>query len=221
MDLTLAASVAAMISGAGACASALATWRTVREMRMQRELYCLPALACSMPTFSSENPDAEITVFNIGQGAARDVDIRVSAILDITPELERNLARAGLRLYESQGNFIVERTMPDGGIFSEKMSTGCIAHSSFIFPGAENGTRIRLPRHLHHFVGILAEHGFAKKDKAALSALKNAGLSVSMTFKDIAGKKISVREDFSMFDAIYDFESGAFQTRFRLEGEKQ
>lgn len=115
MDTALVTSVAAMLSGIGACASAVATWRTVREMQRQREASWLPDIACSIPVFTQSVETPKISICNVGLGVARDVLVEISVPLkEFLPELNRALQNENIRVRE-EGGYLETESVQEGG----------------------------------------------------------------------------------------------------------
>ena len=214
MDWSLFASVAAMFSGIGACASAFATWRTVREMQKQREASYLPAIVCSLPVFTPQEQTPEVTIFNVGFGTARDARVDIDVPLNVLPPLNEALAGEHIRIRKEHDVLCVETSLPDGGVASYTMSIPCRAHIRFLFRGMDHGVKVRLPTHFQELIRIVTEKAFEKGDKTLLEILEKISLNISVTFLDIGGKWRHVAYQYSLFDATYDFERKTFRIRF-------
>lgn len=214
MDLTLAASVAAMISGAGACASALATWRTVREMQKQCEAAYMPNFASSLPLITGMNTAPLIKIFNIGEGAARNVDVSIKVSAEFVKAMDDALAKSGVRIKIAGDTSSIEKRFPDGGVALERFSMTCAAHASFVLPGMENAMPMRTPAYMHALVSLAVENLFPKKNREIGKVLETLYLEMVISFQDIGGKERLAILRHKFLDIQYEWSEQTFALHF-------
>lgn len=216
MDTALVTSVAAMLSGIGACASAVATWRTVREMQRQREASWLPDIACSIPVFTQSVEAPKISICNVGLGVARDVLVEISVPLkEFLPDLNRALQNDNIQVREEGGYLETESVQEGGGIAVHALSIPCATHIKYLFPGADSAVNVRLPGYFHELVGMITERAFVRNEKQFMEILKKLRFTVHVGFSDVGGKKHAREYLYAMFDAFHDHAEGTYSVRFK------
>lgn len=216
MDTALFASVAAMLSGIGACASAVATWRTVREMQKQREASYLPDIACSIPVFTQSEQAPKIKICNVGLGVAKDVLVSISVPLEeILPALNKELQPENIRMQQEGDCLKIESTLDDGAIASHTLSLPCAAHIKYLFPGLDNAIEARLPDYLHEILRMITERSFERSERKLMDILKRIRFKIHVSFFDIGAQSHTSESIYTMFDAIYDFRESTYKIRFK------
>lgn len=213
MDWIQLTSIATLMSGLGACASAVATWRTVREMRKQRESSHMPQLACSLPAVISEG-EPFFTLFNVGLDTARDVDVTVSMPFDFLDALNNMLEKEHVRIRVQDGRFHIESALEDGGTACHSISTSCHAHVRFLVPGMEHGARLRLPGYLPELANLLAEKRLPESRERFRAILDGLHLDIAVDFSDIGGQRRGFRQRYAIFDADYTLDQKRLRLRF-------
>lgn len=203
MDWIQITSIATLMSGLGACASAVATWRTVREMRKQRESSYRPQLACSLPAVVSMEEEPLLTLFNVGLGTARDVNVTVSMPFDFLGALNSALESEHALVSVQDDQLHIERTLPDGGTACHSIPTSCRAHIQFLVPGMEHGMRLRLPGYLPELVSMLAEKRLPENREMFRAILDRLHLDIAVDFSDIGGQRGAFRQRYAIFHANY------------------
>ncbi|MBS6830942.1 MAG: hypothetical protein KH208_13980 [Desulfovibrio sp.] len=216
MDTALFASVAAMLSGIGACASAVATWRTVRKMQKQREASYLPDIACSIPVFTQSEQVPKIKICNVGLGVAKDVLVSISVPLEeILPALNKDLQPENIRIEQEGDCLKIESILDDGAITSHTLSLPCAVHIKYLFPGLDNAMEARLPDYLHEIVHMVTERAFERSEKELMDILKGIRFKICVNFFDIGGQRHTAEYIYAMFDAMYDFRECTYKIRFK------
>ena len=87
--------IASMLAALGSCAAALATWRTVTEMKRQREASWRPDIACIFPVLTTGEDVPCLRLRNVGFGVAKDVIVKLSIPLErIFPAVNEALRQA-------------------------------------------------------------------------------------------------------------------------------
>jgi len=211
-------SLATFISAFGACASAFATFRSVSEMKKQREVMYQPDPVVP-PVKIEGNVDLPATsaretgrVINIGTGVAKDVSIRFSNnIRELVPEASIQLASMNngyLISYEDSGLNIQQTSSSSSWGHTIQGSQGLKA--ACIFQGEENRIIFRLPSDFVAMAIFLA----AMNTQEMNHILSRLQLTIDMEFSDILGIIHKKQQVLRFSSSTYQASDGSFILRF-------
>lgn len=206
MDWALTTSLAALMSGLGACASAFATRRTLHEMQKQREASYLPQIGCAVPPIpSTKTQEPMLTLFNVGLGTARDVDVSMSMPFDFLPALNERMKDHGRRVWSESNILHWVDTQPDsdGWMDTSSVSVLCNAHIQFLMSGADHGIQLRMPPSLHELIALLSRCRFPE-DTAWREILGDLHLDIRARFSDMDGRRHIFQQRYTFDFADYD-----------------
>lgn len=207
-------SITGMMSGLGACASALATWRTVQEMKKQREASYMPQIACSLPALISAERQSTLTIYNVGLGTARDVDVSIQMPTDFLMPFNKAMEKKCIHLKIQHGNLHIEKMCFDGSESCHSISIPCAAHIQFLAPGTAHGEYLRLPGFLPELLALLANNRIPENREEFWAILRSIHLDVFAEYSDIGGKHYTFNKRYSVFDADYQVDDQRLALRF-------
>ncbi|MDR2821030.1 MAG: hypothetical protein LBB60_10945 [Desulfovibrio sp.] len=215
LDLTTFTSIAACLSGLGACASAWGTLRAVGEMRKQREESYRPDIACSVLVFGNAAQSSTIQICNVGLGVAKNVAVNISAPLDdVLPDINEAFQEENCRISHEDNIFKFESSVDDETGFSETFSMPCVTRIKYLFPGMDNVVEAGIPNYFQRLLALMAARAFEKEDGRVKELLRRIKLKIHTDFFDVGGKKFSMECIYTFFDALYDYEKRTYQFRF-------
>lgn len=207
--------IAALLSGIGACVSAIATWRTVREMKRQREASYQPDVVCSPPVITQFERDGKMAVCNIGLGTAKDVKVNISVPMDeLLPQFNAAFCEEGVVLHHENGTLKIETTFPDGSSSLYSLSVPCDAHIHYLFSGLANAVQVNLTGCIHALCALIMEKCRAENDARRAALLKALSFRIAVSFRDIGGQSYEREYVYRMFDAFSDNQTETYKIRF-------
>lgn len=207
--------IASMFAALGSCAAALATWRTVTEMKRQREASWRPDIACIFPVLTTGEDVPCLRLRNVGFGVAKDVIVKLSIPLErIFPAVNEALRNEGISLTREDGQVKICRP-EDGGIACEGFSLSCSAFIEYLLPGGENTVEMRLPAYLLPLLELTAEWGLARDNVRMREVLREFTLEADIRFTDMGGVPHQRKRTFAFFGAVHDIPQGNFIIRFQ------
>ena len=107
--------IASMFAALGSCAAALATWRTVTEMKRQREASWRPDIACIFPVLTTGEDAPCLRLRNVGFGVAKDVRVELSMPLErLIPVVNEALRDEGISLAREDGQIKIFHSEENG-----------------------------------------------------------------------------------------------------------
>jgi hypothetical protein len=216
MDLTTFTSIAACLSGLGACASAIATLRSVKEMRKQREESYRPDIAYSVLVFGNAGQFSTIKICNVGLSVAKNVAVNLSALLDdVLPDINEAFQDENCRVTHDGNILKFESALDDEATSSETFSMPCVTHIKYLFPGMDNAVEAGIPNYFQQLLILMATKAFEKEDGRVKELLRRIKLKIHADFSDVGGKSYSTECVYTFFDAFYDYEKRTFQFRFK------
>lgn len=201
-----------MMSGIGACASAVAAWLAVREMRKQADFSHMPQVACSLSAVASTEEQSFITLVNVGLGSALNLDVAMSMPFDFLDALNNALKSEDVHVGVEDGQFRIENVLSDGGTSCHSISIPSRAHIQFILPGKE--ARLRMPDYLSALTSLMAEKRLPENREAFRAILARLHLDIAVDFSDIGDKRRSFRQRYAIFDADYVHDQKRLTLRF-------
>jgi len=211
-------SLATFISAFGACASAFATFRSVSEMKKQREVMYQPDPVVP-PVKIEGNVDLPATsaretgrVINIGTGVAKEVSIRFSNnISELVPDASMQLAsmKNGYHISHDDSGLNIQRTSSSGNLRhtfqgSQGLKAACL------FQGEENRIIFRLPSDFVAMAIFLA----AMNTQEMNHILSRLQLTIDMEFSDILGIIHKKQQVLRFSSSTYQASDGSFILRF-------
>lgn len=215
MDINFITSITGMLSGLGACCSAIATFLTVREMKKQREASYLPYIDYSIPIFNSDNKNSNLKIYNIGLGVAKNINLSIDMPLErFLPTLNSELLlyRTNIAIENNYLKFL--KRQDDNSTIIDSFSIPCTMHCNFLFPGKENSVNINLPDYFHILFDIINDMAFNNNNNVCKSILKNISFTISMTFSDVGNKLYKENHICNVFDVTYDHAEKKYNMRF-------
>jgi hypothetical protein len=214
-DLLTVTSIAACLSGLGACASAWATLRTVKEIRKQREASYMPDIGYSILRIESKQCSS-IKICNIGLGVAKNVQIDVSIQFEhILAVLNQTLRAENICIFQRDDYLIFESMHNDNSISTYSLSIPCTLHSEYLFPGTDNSVDIILPDYLLELLKLIMQKAFVHENKAVKELLDGIMIKVSANYLDIGGKYYDTKFFYHLYDASFDLQDNTYSLRFK------
>lgn len=198
---------ASLSAGLGACASALATFFTVREMRKQRETAHKPDLFFSgcILTGPLENletcaaadlcsPKAKMMVNNIGLGAAKRVEIRLHCPkrADISSSLNATLRNAGCLLsveLDERQIVVLRNHENDAQETYSETSFGSVS-LNYILPMGDDAKEIPVDARLLLLVQIMACAIGTYGSREAKQLLQQFCFALSVSYCDSENREV-------------------------------
>jgi hypothetical protein len=217
MDISTLLAIASCLSGVGACASAWATLRAVKEMRKQREASYMPDIGYSTITVATGQRPV-VTIRNIGLGVAKNiaVDISVPTLDAILPTLNDIFRQDNIRIFREGGNLIFESRDKDNSdnYSSLSHSIPCVTYVKYLFPGMDNAVKIQIPEYFQELLRHMAEKSFVQKDTGTKKLFNSVEVKSRFAFDDIGGKHYTMEHIHKFFSADYDFENRTYRVLF-------
>jgi hypothetical protein len=216
MDLSTLLAIAACLSGVGACASAWATLRTVKEMRKQREASSMPDIGYSNITVATGQRPV-VTLCNIGTGVAKNiiVDISVPTLDAVLQSLNDIFQSGNMQIFHECDNLIFASSDKYNEVNSCSFSIPCVTHITYLFPGMDNAVDIRIPDYFQELLCCMAHNAFVQKNARVGELFHSIEIKSRADFDDIAGKHHTMEYIHKFFYADYDFEKLTYQFRFK------
>lgn len=207
--------MASLLAALGSCAAALATWRTVTEMKRQREASWRPDIACIFPAVITGEDTPCLRLRNVGFGVAKDVRVELSMPLErILPAVNEALRGEGISLTREDGQMKLCRP-EEGGIACEGFSLSCGAFIDHLLPGGEHAVEMKLPAYLLPLLELAAEWGIARDNARMRDVLREFTLEADIRFFDMGGVPHQRKRTFAFFGAVHDIPQGNFIIRFK------
>lgn len=189
-------SLATMLSGIGACVSAVATFLTVREMKKQREASYKPDIFAAPCCFTGGDAAAlqqgkkpAFSFRNLGMGAAKNVKIVMQTNIQILlPELNALLAAKSIpAVLHLDRNFSITRYAED----SESTNSVSIVDRAFIqymVSDMKENAEIMIPEYICLFIDFIFKSDFEDGIQECKSLLERLNIVLDITCNDIGGK---------------------------------
>ena len=207
--------IASMFAALGSCAAALATWRTVTEMKRQREASWRPDIACIFPVLTTGEDAPCLRLRNVGFGVAKDVRVELSMPLErFIPAVNEALRDEGISLAREDGQIKIFHS-EENGFSSRGFSLPCAAFIDHLLPGGENTVEMRLPAYLLPLLELTAEWGLARDNARMRDVLREFTLEADIRFTDMGGVPHQRKRTFAFFGAVHDIPQGNFIIRFQ------
>ena len=207
--------IASMFAALGSCAAALATWRTVTEMKRQREASWRPDIACIFPVLTTGEDAPCLRLRNVGFGVAKDVRVELSMPLErFIPAVNEALRDEGISLAREDGQIKIFHS-EENGFSSRGFSLPCAAFIDHLLPGGENTVEMRLPAYLLPLLELAAEWGLERDNAQMRDVLRGVTLEADIRFFDMGGVPHQRKRVFAFFGAVHDIPQGTFVIRFK------
>lgn len=207
--------IASMFAALGSCAAALATWRTVTEMKRQREASWRPDIACIFPVLTIGEDAPCLRLRNVGFGVAKDVRVELSMPLErFIPAVNEALRDEGISLAREDGQIKIFHS-EENGFSSRGFSLPCAAFIDHLLPGGENTVEMRLPAYLLPLLELAAEWGLERDNARMRDVLRGVTLEADIRFSDMGGVPHQRKRTFAFFGAVHDIPQGNFIIRFK------
>ena len=207
--------IASMFAALGSCAAALATWRTVTEMKWQREASWRPDIACIFPVLTTGEDAPCLRLRNVGFGVAKDVRVELSMPLErFIPAVNEALRDEGISLAREDGQIKIFHS-EENGFSSRGFSLPCAAFIDHLLPGGENTVEMRLPSYLLPLLELAAEWGLERDNAQMRDVLRGVTLEADIRFFDMGGVPHQRKRVFAFFGAVHDIPQGNFVIRFK------
>lgn len=215
-------SLATLLSGVGACASAAATLRTVYEMKKQRESSYKPDIFISKFSIHGEesiqfleNKSVNVPIINIGLGSAKN--IRVS----FHDNIEQYIKNINIIFKELNIEFVIHKdnvlhldTKHDDSIFSQSISINKTILFNYIQSGDKNIFQVPIPSYFINFVDILIKISFKHNCQKLKQYLQEIFLYADITYLDIGEKQYHKKQIFRFLDCTFDYNTSSYTARF-------
>lgn len=210
--------IATLLSAIGACASAFATFRTVNEMKKQREVMYQPDPVVppvkieGNVDFPTTIPKATGKIINIGTGVAKEVKVRLSSnISDLVSEIPSLLLSMnnGYEVSYDDTGLKIQKTSLESS-YSHLFQGSQGIRSACIFQGEENSIFFILPSDFVVMANFLAAMNTQKMNHI----LCRLHLVVEMEFSDILGICHKKKQILHFSSLTYKNPDGSFILRF-------
>lgn len=223
MNFTEITSLATMLSGIGACVSAIATFLTVREMKKQREASYKPDIFVAPCCFTG----GEATVLqqgkkpvfsfrNLGMGAAKNVKIVIQTDMQmLLPELNAILMAKNIpAVLHFDKDFSITRYAGD----SESTNSVSIVDRAFIqymITDMKENIEIGVPEYICLFIDFIFKSVFENDIQECKNLLKRLNIVLQVTYNDIGGKSHKSTLRICFVDYQYATEKFSYIARFK------
>lgn len=207
--------IASMFAALGSCAAALATWRTVTEMKRQREASWRPDIACIFPVLTTGEDAPCLRLRNVGFGVAKDVRVELSMPLErLIPVVNEALRDEGISLAREDGQIKIFHS-EENGFSSRGLSLPCAAFIDHLLPGGEHAAEMKLPAYLLPLLELAVEWGLERDNVRMRDVLGEFTLEADIRFSDMGGVPHQRKRTFAFFGAVHDIPQGNFIIRFK------
>lgn len=232
----------ALAASVGACASAVAGFFTVREIAKQREAAFRPEIVPSSTSFvatkrqtaKSDMPDCwregsllngtsvagrevEISLINIGMGAARQVELNWSFDIEKAVKTANTLAQESLSATFFKVDAIgIKMTSADGGEANSIWSSQRQKRFDYVLPAAASASpeRAAVPHAYCQLVGAIVQFSMRMSNSKIPEGLPELNLDIS--FEDIAGKSHQAKYVLSTSLTMLDAKGDGFEGRIHF-----
>lgn len=223
MNFTEITSLATMLSGIGACVSAIATFLTVREMKKQREASYKPDVFVAPCSFTGgeasalqQGKKAVFSFLNLGMGAAKDVKIVMQTDIQmLLPELNALLvARKIPTVLHLDKDFSITHYAGD----SESTNSVSIVDRAFIqymITDMKENIEIAVPEYISLFIDFIFKSVFEDDIQECKNLLKRLNIVLQVTCNDIGGKSHKSTLRICFVDCQYSTEKFSYIARFK------
>ena len=182
--------VSSLVAGGGTCVAAIATWRTVTEMKRQREAAWRPDITCVLPAMTS----AMLPCLKI------ELSMPFESFL---PELNKIIVEDDIKIDIEDGQMKFVTHSEDGSISVHGYSILCAADILYLLPGSDNAVEISLPAYFEPLIKFIADLYKNNNRKNLSGVINKLSLIISGTFIDLGDKQHTVKIVNSMHSIFY------------------
>lgn len=215
-------SLATLLSGVGACASAAATLRTVYEMKKQRESSYKPDIFISKFSIHGEetipylkNKNVNVPIINLGLGSAKNIRIVFN------DNIEEYIQKINILFNDIKIDFPIHKdinlhldTKSMNGESSQSISINKTILFNYIQSGDKNIFQVPIPSYFINFVDILIKIAFKHNCQQLKQYLQEIFLYSDITYLDIGEKHYHKKQIFRFLDCTFDYNTSSYTARF-------
>lgn len=195
--------VSSLVAGGGTCVAAIATWRTVTEMKRQWEAAWRPDITCVLPAMTSAMLPC-LKICNVGLGVAKKLHIELSMPFEsFLPELNKIIVEDDIKIDIEDGQMKFVTHSEDGSISVHGYSILCAADILYLLPGSDNAVEISLPAYFEPLIKFIADLYKNNNRKNLSGVINKLSLIISGTFIDLGDKQHTVKIVNSMHSIFY------------------
>ena len=215
-------SLATLLSGVGACASAAATLRTVYEMKKQRESSYKPDIFISKFSIQGKesipflkNKKLNVPIINLGLGSAKNIRVFFS---DNIEEYIQNInillndLKIGFMIYKDTALHLDSKS--SNGESSQSISISNTILLNYIQNGDKNILQVPIPSYFINFVDMLLKVAFKHNSQKLKQYIQYIFLYVDITYSDIGEKQYHKKQVFRFVDCVFDYNTSSYTARY-------